>query len=172
MKNLCEGCDGRCCSEYAVTVSDVDIARIVDGRGLDPSSFLGFLPGDDLDSSYPDVRIGGEYFYLILKRDGDRTCCFVREGDGGTCCGIHGFHPINCGIYPFMRSGADGIKLRPKPKCEEGWVFSAADEKRILKDLITQERERDEFKEKVVGWNQGKREDYSLEGFLDYISKI
>jgi Fe-S-cluster containining protein len=123
----CGGCDGACCALYRVSLTHMDVARIM-GRGFMPSDFVDWIDVTDYDTVYPDVLIGSGYRYMVLRRDDSGVCCLANRENNALRCKVHGDHPLVCRIYPYdeISGGVMAGRVCPYPGVKDVSGLSAA----------------------------------------------
>jgi len=157
----CDGCDGRCCKRYYVTLTHCDIGRIRDA-GHDPIDFLSCVPVGDIESPHADIRLGGSYHYLTLKRDEGGRCLFARDEGGTIQCTIHGSHPMSCRIYPFDPLTGGARRRHICAKVDEGSPGLGG----LYDDDL---EERREYQGLAMAWNSKKVGRRDLASLLEHL---
>ncbi|MCX6695609.1 MAG: YkgJ family cysteine cluster protein [Candidatus Altiarchaeota archaeon] len=148
----CVGCGGRCCMEYIVSLSAMDVRRIAENTKFSPEFFADFTPVDEMESRCQDVRIDGKYFYMTLRRD-ERGCCVLSKLEGDDIkCMVHGFHPLVCRIYPFTEYEGEVVHRR-KFRCESKWQLDLETKDRIKATLEQRDEEIRRFNKIAREWN-------------------
>ena len=139
--------------DYAVALSVEDVKRITENTEFKADFFVDVTPVDEMEFKCQDVRIGGRYVYMTLKRD-ERGCCVFSQLDGDNIkCKIHGCHPLVCRIYPFTEVEGN-VAHRRKFRCERKWNLDGETKKRIRKLLDQREKEVREYEKAAQEWNK------------------
>lgn len=126
----CATCEGRCCREYLVPLTCLDVHRLARALALPPERFALLVPDDEPSS----IRLtaGGPGFAIVLdKREPQRdraSCVFLMElADGTGRCGVYADRPRACRTFPTtLERGA--LALMPGIVCGPGsWDLSRMD---------------------------------------------
>ncbi len=160
-------------------LTHVDVARLVQGAGREPSSFAVWLAPDEVDiepDAFVDVTAGKRLLALAQIRETAREArgadCIFWRGDEG--CSVYPHRPLACRAYPFEPERAEGDELRvhlrvhPDVMCDESTgvrefmsdtVEPLDDEptRRVLSLHAERERELSEYFARVSAWNKRQR---------------
>lgn len=167
-EGFCLGCHGKCCTEFTVYLTHLDIRRLSSCLGLAPSSFIGLyevVPRHEhpvINLSAGEVRIG-------LRRE-NGGCCLLEDREGALRCGVHEHTPMECRIYPYgldiygrlnhLANYMCPLDVHPKDEAES---------REIVKEIRQQKEELREYSEVVRRFNdlpEERRQD--IDDFLRY----
>lgn len=126
----CTGCEGRCCRQYLVPLTCLDVHALSRALALDPERFAELVPDDDPDG----IRFEpvGQTFSIALARPDAAAerppCVFLMELPGGAArCGVYADRPLACRAFP-MTAAAGGVAVLPGIPCPAGsWERAALD---------------------------------------------
>jgi Fe-S-cluster containining protein len=118
----CTGCEGRCCRQYLVPLTCLDVHALSRALALAPERFAELVPDADPDG----IRFepGGETFSIVLVRRDPAAerppCVFLMELPGGAArCGVYADRPLACRAFP-MTPSAGGVAVLPGVPCPPG----------------------------------------------------
>lgn len=161
-------------------VTHVDVARLVEGTGREPSAFTVWLAPGEVDmegepGGFVDVTAGKRL--LVLTQQGTATaeergadCVFWRENEG---CSVYPHRPTACRVYPFEPEKAPEearvhLRVHPDVMCDAstgvqafaGPAADAADDeptRAVLSGHATRESELAAYFARVSAWNKRQR---------------
>jgi len=167
-EGFCLGCHGKCCKEFTVYLTHLDIRRLSSVLGLAPGAFIRLyevVPRHKhpvINLSTGEVRIG-------LRRE-NGGCCFLVNQEGALRCGVHDHKPMECRIYPYGLDSRGGLThlanymcpcdVRPKDEPEM---------REIVREIRRQKEELQKYSELVERFNnlpEKRRQD--IDDFLRY----
>lgn len=154
----CSGCDAGCCSRFFVPLTCRDVKALM-GCGLPLADAVGWIEVGSVFCSFPDVRLGDGYCYMVLKRREDGLCVLASSQEGGFRCGLHGKHPLLCRLYPRTLHGElcrSNLCRNVQPPADASLLESG------LKAL-------GEYEDKVARWNTSKRAGRLPEDFIRFL---
>jgi len=120
----CASCDMRCCTHFSIPITCFDMARICNRLKCRPQEFCHLADAKKIEAPpHSDVFIFDENGRLhekalALKKKPSGSCHFFRGAMG---CGIHGFHPIPCRVYPFVFGEGGRLKYNKHLVCPRKW---------------------------------------------------
>ncbi len=151
---------GECCKRYWIPVTHMDIFRIAEYTGLDPERFVTFFKKDMTTGwDYPEIRLKGGKYYMILAKRPDGSCIFNRYTERGKLiCSVHPVKPLVCRFYPFVYWVENNIvkfEILDKaisycPGLGRGPYYEFTLELRAVSEI---RRAKDEYRELVNKWN-------------------
>jgi Fe-S-cluster containining protein len=157
----CKGCDGSCCRGIFVPLTCSDVRRLSDA-GLDWMEYIDFSPVGGIETVYPDVRLGNDYYHMVLRKRADGSCSLSALVDDRLTCSVHGLHPTVCRLYPFDEFGG-GFRKRVlcARSCEPDFDV----------DALAGERKAqwEEYSEKVRVWNGSPRARRGVGDFVGFL---
>lgn len=152
----CTACShARCCFDYRVAVTPLDVARLVQGTGRSPLEFAFLLPRDGTDG----IEMGpdGETFELCLGKaalPSGNGCVFLDGAVGSFRCGVHAHRPMLCRSFP-LRPTADGQFAAVGDPCPTGaWRAEHVDQAGAAALHQRWEAERKQSVEFIERWNR------------------
>ena len=103
----CASCGGKCCNRFAVPITHLDVARLVEFTGKKPHEFCSLEDAQNISQNpYPKVFVMEEgklvEKLLVLKRNKNNWCVFFARSNG---CTVHNARPVVCRAYPFSLFG-------------------------------------------------------------------
>jgi len=170
-EGFCLECHGKCCKEFTVYLTHLDIRRLSSGLGLAPSSFIRLyevVPRHKhpiINLSTCEVRIG-------LRRE-DGGCCFLVNREGALRCSVHDHKPMECRIYPYGLDVHGGLNHLANYMCPfDVRPRNEAESRDIVRGIRRQKEELRKYSEIVEGFNnlpEKRRQD--IDDFLRYSSR-
>ncbi len=114
---------GRCCRDFVVPLSGLDLWRLVRSQRLAPEDFTVSFPAKEPSAQSFILEPAGPHLLLGLDKRGafavGRPCVFLLELDGLSRCGVHADRPVVCRAYP-MALTAGAIRRSPDAACPSG----------------------------------------------------
>lgn len=129
---LCDTCSARCCRLYAIPVTHLDVARLVE-HTLRPATEIVEASPDDFADEMPVAYLEGQPAQLVLRRSADGEACVFLDGDR---CQVHAQAPSVCRMYPYVACRDDELQLRQRHDvyCEGDFVLDEAGRRRLMAD--------------------------------------
>lgn len=130
MTTLCDTCHARCCRLYAIPVTHVDVARIVE-HTVRPASEFVEASSTDFADEMPVAYLDGQPAQLVLRRGPDGQACIFLEGER---CRIHAHAPSVCRMYPYVACRDDELQLRQRHDvyCEGDFTLDEEGRRRLM----------------------------------------
>lgn len=169
----CSTCPGKCCDQLAVTISVVDVARIV--RVLN-------IPIDDLLARYVDEDPRERPYAFMIRRQpialamnppGSKTCgCpFLLQIGDTRRCGIYDIRPGTCRVYPFSRENAR-VYHKKGTLCPRRFRTDDEEARRIHLEIDEYQRQWNIHAEFARQWNENPPRHASFDKLLDFVEEI
>ena len=171
--NPCQLCPGSCCDELAVTLNVVDVARIHRTLHIPVHDFLARYVDDDPKEKPYAFTIRRQPIALALLPPGarDRGCSFLLDIGGHRRCGIYGFRPGTCRVYPFTDQG-DVVRHKPGTLCPRRFDLDEVDHETIKQEIRRYQDEWNAQTKFVEEWNEDPPKNASFEKLLDFVAEI
>lgn len=160
MSNPCATCSNRCCHEYVVPTSGLDVYRIATGLHLAPEQFLVAVPQPEPTPFSFQLAGMGDTYELALDKAGDRLhddrpCVFwLPVGSAAGRCGIYPYRPYACQVYPATLEGTVMVRREDVVCPTDAWreedTFAAPVWKR---QYLKMQCEADVYQLAVARWN-------------------
>ncbi len=152
----CASCaQTRCCFDYRVAVTPIDVARLVRGTGRSPLEFAFLLPKDGTDG----IEMGpdGQTFELCLGKQplpAGNGCVFLQGEVGSYRCSQHEHRPMLCRSFP-LRPTQDGRFAAIGDPCPSGaWKPDHVDQPAANALHRRWETERELSRDFITRWNR------------------
>jgi len=148
---------GKCCTQFGVCVTPLDIARIVECIGMKPEEFLSLV--DDYaerEREEPAVLIDGKMKIIVLKRDVENVCCFYSKKG----CKIYGCRPYLCRVYPFISREGKLVESKSRA-CVRCWNPSAEGKKQYSKYAKIYAKQVKDYGKIAEEWNSSGGGDFN-----------
>jgi uncharacterized protein len=169
----CSDCPGACCHNLAITVSIVDVARIVRALHLPVHDLLARYVDEDPKEEPYVFRIRRQPISLALMPNGSRVCgCpfLVFVGDHARC-GIYESRPGTCRVYPFSDEGGK-VFHKPDTLCPDQFSPGGKERKRLQKAIDVYQKEWGIHGQFCAEWNANPPRNASFEKLLDFVDDI
>lgn len=160
----CASCDMRCCTHFSIPITAYDMARIADKLKCAPEEFCHLVDAKKIEAPpHSDAFIFDENGklhekVLALKKKQNGACHFFRGVMG---CGIHGFHPIPCRVYPFVFGEKGRLKYNKHFVCPRIWSngeYSKTETASLLEEFEREVKLHNRF---VREWNAKHAREYA-----------
>lgn len=128
----CATCEGRCCRQYVVPVTCLDVHDLSRALALAPEQFAALVSDPETETDGIKLQAGGPGLSLVLHRhqhaDDRQSCVFLVElPDGTGRCGVYAHRPSVCRTYPTAFHHGS-VAIRPDVMCPKGsWNLAAMD---------------------------------------------
>lgn len=159
MSTPCATCSNKCCHEYVVPVSGLDIYRIATGLHLAPEQFLVAIPQPE-ETAF-SFRLAGmaDSYELALDKagdrlDDDRPCVFwLPVGSGSGRCGIYPYRPFACRVYPATLEGGVMVRREDVICPADAWRDNTFEAPIWRRQYLHMQCEADVYRLAVARWN-------------------
>ncbi|MGV8085640.1 MAG: YkgJ family cysteine cluster protein [Candidatus Bilamarchaeum sp.] len=164
----CSNCPAKCCRNYSVSLTDIDLKELAKVANLDDSVELELAEGFDpkLAPSFVLNLDGQEKKYILrLRRDRKETCVFLGKNN---FCTIYENRPRKCRTYPFVKTKLDDLELKDGARCPVKWKMTVKMDNSFRQDIEEQTKEIEKFRKICEKWNRDKGEK-TIERFFDFV---
>lgn len=171
--NPCAGCGGACCAQLSITVSVVDVARIVRHLQVPVSPLLArYVDEDPAERPYV-FWIRRQPIALALCPPGEALegCPFLMRVGEDARCGIYGFRPGTCRVYPYTRT-AGRITHKRNALCPHAFKPDEAELAWLQAEIDTYQAEWDLHARFCRQWNEDPPRYPSFEKLVDFVDAL
>jgi len=171
--NPCQMCPGACCTDLAVTLNVVDVARIHRALDLPVHDFLArYVDEDPREKPFAFFIRKQPIALALLPPDGtDRGCSFLLNIGGHRRCGIYDLRPGTCRVYPFTDQG-NVVKHKEGTLCPRHFRLREEHDEAIKLEIARYQEEWGIHAGFAAEWNENPPKHASFEKLLDFVDEI
>lgn len=169
----CRICAGVCCTDLAVTLNIVDVARIHRALHIPVHDFLArYVDEDPRERPFAFFIRKQPIALALLPPDGEnRGCSFLLDVAGHRRCGIYDIRPGTCRVYPFTDQG-NVVKHKPGTLCPRRFALDEEDSEAIRQEIERYQVEWGIHAGFAAEWNEDPPKHASFEKLLDFVADI
>lgn len=168
-KNIClTECQAMCCKDLLISLSHIDVQRILKHKRLDLSKFIKFYTEVNPEfykytASIVAIKLDNTDCLMALNLVDHNECCpFLKNNK----CIIYPYRPMVCRTYPFMINGNGFLYQQSTSNCPHKWDEPAIAE--IRKNYLQLIKEYTIYRRRVAWWNL-YCSNLEIEDFIIYI---
>ena len=169
-KTPCASCPAKCCRNYSVSLTHIDLINLQKNLGSKFTEFIEFDIAVGFDETLaPHILLnldGLEKHYILrLRRDKKETCLFLGKNN---LCTIYDSRPRKCRTYPFVKNSLF-IEMKEGSRCPINWNLTKPVIDQFDHDIDLQKKEIEAFRLICKKWNSSSINLRTIESFLTYL---